>query len=232
MKTTRMERQQRKQAIVEAALPLFAQHGFSATTTRQLAEAAGVSEALIYKHFPSKESLYAEIKGFGREGNDPEMIKVLSREPSTRTLVLAVYATLIRFVLGKGGGQLGWEIRVRLMLHSCLEDGSFMRFIFHNAFQDALTRLEKSIQVAEEAGDLVRAPVSKTNGMMFTHHVAMMIGSMHLPELAAIEYDGSKQELLEQAMWYVLRGLGFREAAIQAHVDLARLESDLKSAIG
>ena len=58
-----MRRVERKAAIVEAALPLFARQGFAATTTKQLALAAGVSEALLYKHFPSKEALYREIKG-------------------------------------------------------------------------------------------------------------------------------------------------------------------------
>ena len=46
---------ERRAAIVKAVLPLFARQGFSNTTTRQLAEAAGVSEALLYKHFPSKD---------------------------------------------------------------------------------------------------------------------------------------------------------------------------------
>ena len=67
----RMNCDARKEAIVKAALPLFARQGFARTTTRQLADAAGVSEALLYKHFPSKESLYAEIQKYGCRGCDP-----------------------------------------------------------------------------------------------------------------------------------------------------------------
>jgi len=53
-----MTAQDRKLAIVAAALPLFAHKGFSQTTTKDIAKAAGVSEPLLYRHFPSKEALF------------------------------------------------------------------------------------------------------------------------------------------------------------------------------
>ena len=52
---------ERRQAIVTAVKGAFADKGFDGTTTRELARAAGVSEALLYKHFPSKESLYVAM---------------------------------------------------------------------------------------------------------------------------------------------------------------------------
>src|SRR5436309_15587331 len=57
----RLEGPERSQAIVAAALGLFARRGFSGTTTREVARAAGVSEALLFKHFPRKDSLYRAI---------------------------------------------------------------------------------------------------------------------------------------------------------------------------
>jgi AcrR family transcriptional regulator len=39
----------------------FAAKGFSGTTTRELAARAGLTEAALYRHFPSKEALYAAI---------------------------------------------------------------------------------------------------------------------------------------------------------------------------
>jgi AcrR family transcriptional regulator len=48
----------RREQILGVASGLFAQQGFRGTTTRLIAEQAGVNEALIFKHFPSKEELY------------------------------------------------------------------------------------------------------------------------------------------------------------------------------
>ena len=57
----RLPSKERRQAIVTAVKGTFAAKGFDGTTTRELARAAGVSEALLYKHFPSKESLYGAM---------------------------------------------------------------------------------------------------------------------------------------------------------------------------
>lgn len=48
----------RRQQILAIAAGLFARQGFNGTTTRHIAETAGVNEALIFRHFPSKEDLY------------------------------------------------------------------------------------------------------------------------------------------------------------------------------
>ncbi len=57
----RLTADQRREQILEAGVGLFASKGFEGTTTADLARAAGVSEALIFRHFPHKESLYAAI---------------------------------------------------------------------------------------------------------------------------------------------------------------------------
>jgi len=51
----------RRQQILEVATGLFARQGFNGTTTRHIAEAAGVNEALIFRHFPTKEGLYDAV---------------------------------------------------------------------------------------------------------------------------------------------------------------------------
>ncbi len=46
-----------KESIMEATLKMLAQNGIKGSTTRQLAEAAGINEATIFKKFKSKENL-------------------------------------------------------------------------------------------------------------------------------------------------------------------------------
>jgi AcrR family transcriptional regulator len=57
-KRTKLSGEERKKRIIQAATQVFSRYGFRGTTMRRLAGRAGVSEAMIYHHFPSKEALY------------------------------------------------------------------------------------------------------------------------------------------------------------------------------
>jgi AcrR family transcriptional regulator len=57
----RLPAEERRAALVRAAMDLFARRGFRGTTTREIAQAAGVSEAIIFRHFANKDELYAAI---------------------------------------------------------------------------------------------------------------------------------------------------------------------------
>ncbi len=60
-KRKRMKADERRQEIVRAAMEVFARNGFGGSTTREIAEHAGISEAMIYSHFRNKEDLYTAI---------------------------------------------------------------------------------------------------------------------------------------------------------------------------
>jgi AcrR family transcriptional regulator len=47
--------------ILQAAQRLFARHGYDGTTTRDLAEAAGVAEGTIFRHFETKKAILVEV---------------------------------------------------------------------------------------------------------------------------------------------------------------------------
>lgn len=54
----RLSADQRRAQLIEVAISLFGQRGFHGATTKAIADAARVSEATIFRHFPSKEDLY------------------------------------------------------------------------------------------------------------------------------------------------------------------------------
>jgi AcrR family transcriptional regulator len=54
----RLSAQLRRQRLIEAAGQLFSQRGYDGVTTRQIALKAGVTEAMVFRHFPKKEDLY------------------------------------------------------------------------------------------------------------------------------------------------------------------------------
>jgi AcrR family transcriptional regulator len=57
----RLSADDRRAEISSAARSLFATNGYHATTTRELARAAGVSDALLYRHFGSKQELLDHV---------------------------------------------------------------------------------------------------------------------------------------------------------------------------
>jgi AcrR family transcriptional regulator len=54
----RVSAEDRRRQILERATELFARQGYQGTTTRQIAQRARVNEAIIFRHFPTKEDLY------------------------------------------------------------------------------------------------------------------------------------------------------------------------------
>ena len=57
MRTTKSQQAQSHRLIIRAAVDLMTQHGFEGTTMKQIARAANLGDATIYKYFPTKEKL-------------------------------------------------------------------------------------------------------------------------------------------------------------------------------
>src|SRR5260370_6360242 len=153
MATTRLDGDERRKTIVTAAVPLFARKGFAGTTTKELAEAAGISEALLFRHFPSKKQLYGEILRLGCEG-DPALERLARFEPSSATLVHMMRFMVRHFLLGGELDRSEIDTRLRLVLHSCLEDGEYARELFDHVFERVHPLFAASLAAAGAAGDL------------------------------------------------------------------------------
>src|SRR5919204_7008375 len=76
--------QDRREQILDAAVEMFARLGFRGTTTRRIAEEARVNEAIIFRHFPTKEDLYwAIIDRKCRTAGRSQMVRDHLREGGT-----------------------------------------------------------------------------------------------------------------------------------------------------
>ena len=224
MANTRLDSDDRRRAIVDAAVPLFARKGFAGTTTRELAAAAGVSEALLFRHFPSKQSLYREILRLGCEG-DPALEKLATLPPSTETAIGMVRFMVRRFVLGTDCERREMDLKMRLMLHSMLEDGDYARELFAAIAPHVVPLFGASLKAAEAAGDLAPLVASGANRFWFAHHVAAMMAFAFLPPEGIVPYEGELDRLVEEAGDFILRGIGMTEAAIAASRGAPPLQS-------
>jgi AcrR family transcriptional regulator len=57
-KRTRLRAEERRENILDAARTVFLESGFAGARTRRIAEEAGITEALLYRFFPSKSAIF------------------------------------------------------------------------------------------------------------------------------------------------------------------------------
>jgi len=213
----RLTAEARKEAIVEAVQDVFAEKGFDGTTTRDLAKAAGVSEALLYKHFPSKESLYAAmLDGCAKGPTFAEANRILELEASASTLVVMVHFMISHYVLGRPGDTHRAAMNA-LLVRSLLGDGEFVRLMHKKLASAWLKKFEACLHASAKAGEMHDVPIRRELCVWFVQHTAFSL-MLHLqPKVPAVNYKVSKEELVSQATWFALLGIGLKEEAARRY---------------
>jgi AcrR family transcriptional regulator len=74
-RSRRYSARERKASILAAATALFAAKGFAGTTTKGIARSLGISETLVFKHFPTKRALYTAI--LAEQSPIPKLLPIL-----------------------------------------------------------------------------------------------------------------------------------------------------------
>jgi len=130
--SARMSGDERRVVILQAAVELFSQHGFKGATTKEIAKASGVSEAMLFRHFENKDALYAaiiETKGC-REGatkfawdNDEALVNAIAKKDDA-----AVFYRLGFTILEKQQSNVPF---MRLLLYAALEEHDLAERFFH-----------------------------------------------------------------------------------------------------
>ncbi len=188
---------ERREAIIRAVRRVFAERGFHGTTTRALAEA---------------------MQAFCSAERDPERLeRIRALEPSTSTLVLIVHMMVARIVRRECTGSEDPSIQHRLMLRSMMEDGEFARVFFQRSISCWLTKVQECLEAACAAGDAIRGPVLPNLGAIFTHHLAKTIMLSLIPAAPVVDYGVPCEPLIEQAVWFSLRGMGVKDEAIRRY---------------
>jgi AcrR family transcriptional regulator len=217
MSTLRMTGDLRRQLILGAARRCFARNGFAGTTTRSVAAAASISEGLLFKHFPTKSALYAEILAEECEA-DPDLAHLLGQEPCTATLVDLVRGMVRHFLQINDVPDEQEAQRLRLMVTSHLDDGEFARLLYAKVGDLIGPVFTASLQRAVAAGDASRIAGEPLNLFWFAHHTALMAALARLPAVPCLSY-GDAGGLERQLCQFILRGIGLNETAIAPHLD-------------
>lgn len=171
----------RKAKIIQSAATLFAKKGFSGTKTREIAQRAGVSEALIFKHFPSKEDLYAAI--LAEESPVPGLLSKV-RSLAEQQKDVEVFSVIARTVVG---GAPDSDL-MRLILFSALENHEMSDMFFHNhirVFYDVLAGYIQQ-RIDDGAFQPVQPLIAARAfmGMLIYHRLLTVLFQAQLPQTA------------------------------------------------
>lgn len=215
----RMNFSERKQAIIEAAIPLFSKLGFKNTTTKEIAQCAGVSEALLYKHFSSKNDLYDFVQQKFCEASQTVANLLSLKKPGAQNLINAVTLLALSIIEGFDGADELNMVR-RLILNSLLDEGDFARN-FHAAHIEIwLDKIQENYLAAIDEGAIIDGVEADKDFFLFVHNFLFGSGVFSLPKNKIINYQSTQEKFLEKSILFSLRGMGFKETAIKKYFNI------------
>lgn len=219
----RLSAEDRRESIVRAAAFVFAERGFAGANTLDIAKRAGISEALIYRHFESKEALYEAVLEWLLHIQDERIGKLFTRVPDTRA-----YAVLLRSYLenclAMRDGQ-PEAISQRVVMASLASDGKYAGTIYRRALRKRRADVAVILKRAFAAGEISGEILDASNAFLFIEHIGTMLSLNQIHSVPVIPYTQDKNRLLEDALLFCLRGLG-----LPVHY-AARPEPEVMSAV-
>ena len=167
----RMAGEERRLQILVVAVRLFSERGFRGTTTKEIAQAAGVSEAMVFRHFATKVELYAAILDHKAcsSGTNFEPA-VMAADALSRKDDRAVFESLARGALDYHEKDPEFQ---RLLLHSALEKHELAQMFFDQFVRRVYEFLGGYIRERQQEGALIEidpAIVVRSFIGMVMHH--------------------------------------------------------------
>lgn len=216
MTRKRISGAERRTLILAAARRVFSQYGYEGAKTLQIAREAKVSEALVYRHFPSKLALYRAVmrQVFNEQDNHFQLLGL--QETSAAGLVRTLKNYFLS-VLAEGENE--EEQRFRMTLASLAGDGNFASLIYRRAQRLNVKLVQETHKNARESGEMTGKVLSAANTTMFVEHIGIMISAIQALAPASRPYDSDSHNLAMEAVWFCCRGLGLSDEIIARYID-------------
>jgi TetR/AcrR family transcriptional regulator len=149
---SRLSAEERRLQILQVAVSLFSQKGFGGTTTKEIAQGAGVSEAMVFRHFATKQELYSAIldhKACSGDTMNPEaMVAEALQEKDDR----AVFERLALGALEHHECDPEFQ---RLLLHAALEGHELAQMFFEKFVRRVYELLGNYVAERQRDGAMV-----------------------------------------------------------------------------
>jgi len=166
----RMAGDERRSQLLRVAVDLFSHEGFRGTTTKKIAQAAGVSEAMVFRHFATKEELYAAILDHKACSGDAVDLEMMVADAVARRDDRAVFEGLAFHALEHHEHDPNFQ---RLLLHAALEGHELAQMFFEKFVRRVYEFLGNYIRERQREGamtDIDPAIVVRSFIGMIIHH--------------------------------------------------------------
>jgi|SRR6185369_8312553 len=150
--SARMAGEERRSQILAVAVSLFSERGFRGTTTKEIAQAAGVSEAMVFRHFATKKELYAAILDHKSCADDRFQPEQMAAEAIKRKDDRAVFESLAIGALTYHEKDPEFQ---RLLLYSALEKHELAEMFFNEFVRRVYQFLGSYIRERQRDGALI-----------------------------------------------------------------------------
>jgi len=201
-----MPSEDRHRQLLRVAVESFARNGFSGTKTKDIATAAGVSEAILFRHFASKEDLYHAILDEKEATLGGDRCFVEMNELAERRDDRGLFQYVARQVIRSFREDTAFH---RLLLYASLE-GHLLADLFHERFGLPMGDfLSRYIGLRQAEGAFRECDASVAVMFVFGSivHYAM---ARHV--LGAKKFPPVEDELVDQFVDLILGGLEQRPA--------------------
>ena len=188
-----MSAEDRRQQIVEVAAEIFSLKGFNGTLTKEIADRAGVSPAIIFRHFPSKEAIYSAILDH-KVKQAAERIRERLRDAAGRKDDRAFFGALAFDLLDLYSKD---RSLIRLLLFSALEGHDLSRMFYKTMSRQVRDHVREYIKqrIADGAFRHLDPLVSARAFMGMVAHHAQVV--------ALYPYDDVKISNRQMAEYFV-----------------------------
>lgn len=166
----RMAGEERRLQLLRVAMKLFSHRGFRGTTTKEIAKAAGVSEAMVFRHFATKEDLYSAIldhkAGAGGMKDPRELVADAIKRQDDR----AVFEGLANGLMSHHQNDTEF---LRLLTHSALEEHQLADMFWETTVREMYNFLGSYIRERQRDGafrEIDTAIVVRSFIGMVIHH--------------------------------------------------------------
>jgi len=201
--TKRLKATERKAVILAVAKVLFSDKGYHGVSVDEIARRVGVSPAILYRHFPSKEALYEEVLNQIACKRESYVEAVVQSDGS--------FSELLRMITRRYVESVSRDPDyLRMELQSALEGSEATRQFFENRWRPFTDYIEVTIRELQPTGAVQhtdgRIAALMFQGMLREALYAKCI--FQTPRYQELELN----ELTDYLVTLFFRAIGYKES--------------------